>query len=724
MNDCQSCLDLQNSNNDFKVFLTSQQNTIDDLKNKAQQATANLDDQLKLYELKRDECKDLENQLAKEKDEHKASVAALNDQISQLKDEMNANAQRYQDERDSLKKEINTLEQNLKRTEQDLVMKIDSETSLNDEISRCQDLIRDFTHEKQTTLEDAVDSLIKKTQESFSQNNAFLDKIALLEDKLTTTNQALSDSNAQVEQLMAQLAQTQGLLTEYQTVCGDLDQKNTYLKLNNIELDNDKFVDYYDCQVHADSFYRLLRNQPWPIEYKNFKNYQERAKKGSVCVSVLGYENTGKSFMVSKVMGRNLPQGKHVKTKGICILYPDDKDIAWTALDTPGTNVSIKLESLKTELDGYFREKNLDQEDIHRMLYGDNILIESLLQEFVVSHTQVLLILVGKLRRDDQRFINRIKTQKDLGDKRIIVVHNLLETREIANAKRIIKEDILETFETEKRTINIANGKKQCVYLERSSPKIEHVVMAHEGSEAGNYYNENTVNYIKQVVKTWAYNDKLDLVDAFHKYLNSQIKNFLSSNKETKDPFITQKVNVFEGTDEAMEMPTGISLQDHKNYSLKSNLSDEFGQLKTYNPGSLETVPFTVKLFLKDTPNENNNPEPEFENVSNECSYLQIELEVSGLCQNSNIKLKLETQGKCIIVRLKGIIEDNTIREDGGDLIESTRKFGEFIIATEPIDLRGHTIDKARRPTFSDKTPGLKILRFNIYKNIVDDEDF
>jgi len=724
MNDCQSCLDLQNSNNDFKVFLTSQQNTIDDLKNKAQQATANLDDQLKLYELKRDECKDLENQLAKEKDEHKASVAALNDQISQLKDEMNANAQRYQDERDSLKKEINTLEQNLKRTEQDLVMKIDSETSLNDEISRCQDLIRDFTHEKQTTLEDAVDSLIKKTQESFSQNNAFLDKIALLEDKLTTTNQALSDSNAQVEQLTAQLAQTQGLLTEYQTVCGDLDQKNTYLKLNNIELDNDKFVDYYDCQVHADSFYRLLRNQPWPIEYKNFKNYQERAKKGSVCVSVLGYENTGKSFMVSKVMGRNLPQGKHVKTKGICILYPDDKDIAWTALDTPGTNVSIKLESLKTELDGYFREKNLDQEDIHRMLYGDNILIESLLQEFVVSHTQVLLILVGKLRRDDQRFINRIKTQKDLGDKRIIVVHNLLETREIANAKRIIKEDILETFETEKRTINIANGKKQCVYLERSSPKIEHVVMAHEGSEAGNYYNENTVNYIKQVVKTWAYNDKLDLVDAFHKYLNSQIKNFLSSNKETKDPFITQKVNVFEGTDEAMEMPTGISLQDHKNYSLKSNLSDEFGQLKTYNPGSLETVPFTVKLFLKDTPNENNNPEPEFENVSNECSYLQIELEVSGLCQNSNIKLKLETQGKCIIVRLKGIIEDNTIREDGGDLIESTRKFGEFIIATEPIDLRGHTIDKARRPTFSDKTPGLKILRFNIYKNIVDDEDF
>jgi len=489
-------------------------------------------------------------------------------------------------------------------------------------------------------------------------------------------------------------------LWKYNRICGRLNEDNrinhktSCLRVGLNE--ENKFVNHYDCQIIAESFYPLLQSESWKIEYKNYENYRKRANQDSVCVSALGYENTGKSFMVSKVMGKVFPQGKHVKTTGLCIVYPDDDNVPWTALDTPGTNVSIKLESLKVQLKSYFGRKNVTQDDIQRMLYGDNILIESLLQEFVVSHTQVLLIIVGKLRRDDQRFINGIKFQKDLADKRIIIVHNLLETRDLEDVEKIIKEDIIETFGTQKRIVEFSSGQRHCVYLEEGSPKIEHVVMAHEGSEAGDYYNENTINYIKQVIKTFPYCEKLDLVDAFYKYLNSQYKTFLSSTKESNNPFVIKDTS---------EIATAISLQGHENYSIKYNLSDEFGHLKIISPGPLVTVPYSVKVYFKDcTP------------------YLQFELEVSGRCHDSSIKFKLVIQGNRMIMHIKGKIEDNIVREDGGKPIENTRKFGDFILSSEPFDLGRFTINKTEHPTFCNRISGLKIIRFNLYEIVLNDD--
>src|SRR5690242_9708103 len=80
----------------------------------------------------------------------------------------------------------------------------------------------------------------------------------------------------------------------------------------------------YDCRVMVDSFYSLLHKESWTIKFQDWNDYEKRKKERFVTVGVLGYEKSGKSFILSNLTGKILPQGKHVKTNGISLLFPTE----------------------------------------------------------------------------------------------------------------------------------------------------------------------------------------------------------------------------------------------------------------------------------------------------------------------------------------------------------------------------------------------------------------
>jgi len=419
--------------------------------------------------------------------------------------------------------------------------------------------------------------------------------------------------------------------------------------------------------------------------------------------------------MISKLMNNEiLPQGKQTKTQGICILYPNKgtSTIPWTALDTPGTNISIRTEHMKNSLEKYFSEKQaltgkeLSNEQKLKRLYGDNILIESLLQEFVVHHTQVLLIVVGKMRRDDQRFINRLKNQKEFANKRFIIVHNLMDCTTLEDVEHVIQDDIKDTFGTQERAINVSGNQNKYVYLERDKKNTEHVVLAHEFSPAGKYYNESAIEYIKNVIATSPFSETFDLVESFKTHLNVSIGNYLST---TISPIPKQPFELDYGETAKGEIPLGFKLDKNESYDLKLNFTDEFGKIQTYAEDSLETVPFVVKIATITT-------------SKGEEKYLQVEFEVSGTCKNEDIKAKAQINGNLAVIIIKGISEDNNKRENGEIVRQSTRRFGEFRITTNPIELDGYSIFKGEKHTVSSDVPGLKTISYRLYPDQADDD--
>jgi len=138
------------------------------------------------------------------------------------------------------------------------------------------------------------------------------------------------------------------------------------------------------------------------------------------------------------------------------------------------------------------------------------------------------------------------------------------------------------------------------------------------------------------------------------------------------------------------------------------NFTDEFGQIRTYTEDLLETVPFVVKIASLTT-------------SEGEQRLLQVEFEVSGSCNDKEIKTNVQVNNNLVVIRIKGKSDDNNKREDGEMIKQNSRRFGEFLITTNPIDLEGYTIFKGEKPNVSSDVPGLKTVSFKLYGEKFDD---
>jgi len=73
---------------------------------------------------------------------------------------------------------------------------------------------------------------------------------------------------------------------------------------------------------------------------------------------------------------------------------------------------------------------------------------ESLMQQFLLSNSDIIIIVVNQLTFADQKMINRI-TAEFKGKKKIFILHNFSSLYTTEDVERYIKMDILETFKVE-----------------------------------------------------------------------------------------------------------------------------------------------------------------------------------------------------------------------------------------------------------------------------------
>lgn len=134
---------------------------------------------------------------------------------------------------------------------------------------------------------------------------------------------------------------------------------------------------------------------------------------------VVGLRNKGKSWLVQKFLNKTLPKGTSIKTEGLSIKYPNDEDIQknrnYILLDRAGSEVHL--------LDYEKNIKMLNKEDALIQLERiakDKTLTELFLQRFIISSSDMRLLVVGVLTYPEQKLLNRIeKTLKNLRNQKI-----------------------------------------------------------------------------------------------------------------------------------------------------------------------------------------------------------------------------------------------------------------------------------------------------------------
>ena len=315
----------------------------------------------------------------------------------------------------------------------------------------------------------------------------------------------------------------------------------------------------------------------------------------------------------------------------------------------------------------------------------EKLITELFLQNYIINNSDILILVVGILTYSEQKLLNRIKIDiKNLKiNKPLYIIHNLKTFTTKKQVQNYIKNNLKRssTFELKKghKITTDLKDKSGIYYFEKNSnPKIFHLIFANEGSEAGDYYNNFTLDFIERSFQTVTDLRPFNIVQTIKERFVNLSTEILE--KSSEKPFNIDDIM----TNEEILKNKIIKLKEPKQIVLKRCFIDELGFSNLKGSGF--------------EPNYN------YYKLDNK---LIVRVEAPG---NSSVDFKLDYAGEYTFIRLSGIKNEDKNSKIINN-IRSTREFGEFHLDI-PLKTEDFNISN-KKPEFQRKS-GLLIIEFTL----------
>lgn len=313
----------------------------------------------------------------------------------------------------------------------------------------------------------------------------------------------------------------------------------------------------------------------------------------------------------------------------------------------------------------------------------DKLITEMFLQNYIMSYSDILIVVVGILTYSEQKLLCKIKneilksdTRKDK-EKSLFIIHNLMTYTTIEQVEDYIANCLLKssTFSLVEGHKVSTNTKTKCgIYYNEKyvDTKIYHLFFANEGSEAGNFYNNYTLDFIEHSYQ------HVTLINSFNAI--ETVKNhFCKIYKEIIDKTENISTPEFDNTNENY-----IKLINPKIVTLKSCSINELGISNLVSNGF----------------------EPAY-NVYKKDNKIIVRIESGG---NTKIEANLEREGENTYFIISGEKTKDKEPENLQDNIKNLRKFGAFHLQ---IPINGDYIIKNENPKITEKK-GILSVEYNL----------
>ena len=298
-----------------------------------------------------------------------------------------------------------------------------------------------------------------------------------------------------------------------------------------------------------------LKNEGWSILYNEGRKeiYKKIISEQTMKIGVLGLNNVGKSYLLSKIVKVDIPTGYSIETKGISIKYSEENEGAEKSiciLDSAGFETPLIKNENKNENNnkekksenGNELENDLKYDYFTNELSRDKAQTERFIEQLIISLSDMLIIVIGKLTRTEQRLISRIKNLVKKNEtnkiKSIIIIHNLAQYHKNEEIKNHIDQYLLKsaTFNLKKQ-IYIGDKKYENKYYyvednEQDDLEIFHYIMAKEGTEAGKEYNNFTMDLIKSQFNSFNQRKKINIPEEIIKLFSQLSTEILGEKME------------------------------------------------------------------------------------------------------------------------------------------------------------------------------------------------
>ena len=195
----------------------------------------------------------------------------------------------------------------------------------------------------------------------------------------------------------------------------------------------------------------------------------------------------------------------------------------------------------------------------------------------------MLILVVGKLTRREQKLIDRIKklvSEKENAQfNSIIIIHNLSQFNELIEVDNHINNILKKSATFNLEEIKVAGIKKyEGRHFFSEKDGTDHYIMARQNSVAGKYYNEMTIELIKQKYNSHKSRRRIDIPEEITKLLSRLSKDI------TEDEIKINNLEISEDK-KLIKMKKGIN---RKLIDCQQTFLDERGN---YNSISSKYVP-------------------------------------------------------------------------------------------------------------------------------------
>ena len=352
-------------------------------------------------------------------------------------------------------------------------------------------------------------------------------------------------------------------------------------------------LELYNIIVDINTF-EELKNKGWEIimtedgenKYEYFRDENDKYdydKKLLNRVGILGGGKVGKTFILQNLINKELYRYfKKIKTKGISVIYPKiHSENLFVCLDTCNTlNTSLYDENKTYE--ELFNLKDFERLNNIKEMINDKKCINIFIEDFIIEKSNILIIVVNQLTFKEQKFLNRLKNHNNF--EIMFVIHNLQFFCDIKSIEEYIENVLKKSVYSNLEIFNTYNKNKENLiyYIEKrfgnindgldEKQKIIHLFMGKEGSEAGNFFNNQTIKYIKDLILCQTSSKRIFDV-------KKEVKQFLSFNsikymikEENQERPINEEDLIIKLNENERR-----SIKCIKNFKLKNCIIDEMG---------------------------------------------------------------------------------------------------------------------------------------------------
>jgi hypothetical protein len=374
-------------------------------------------------------------------------------------------------------------------------------------------------------------------------------------------------------------------------------------------------------------------------------NAEPDETKTYTIISMQGNANKGKTYILSKICQVNLPSGDALSTVGINFKYlkkqqnnannennENNENNNLLLIDSMGFDNVLKLTG-----NGIKGQTKNGENDLIENLIIDRTHKEIFIQNFMIDVSHVCIVVMDSLTSTDQILKKHISRY----NKKVIIIHNLSRFEKIKDVKKYIDNTLKKTFILEESVIELNKGAMEksgsktsnlCYYLEKvpssitkDTFQIDHFVIAKEGTEAGDHYNNATFYYIRVLLKSCVnrrvFNPVKEIVDSLNKNIN----------------------NIYDKIEKG-EVVEYVEKNNKKFIELKCNESKGLKKIIVDSFGTVCSISKINNYYIYLDPQFRKNPEDQ---------RLVFDLDIADV-NYSTVKAERVKQDDCFIITIKG----------------------------------------------------------------------